>query len=220
MNAGSERSEPSLSGLAPVGAIEDSLQLLARYQRDCDPQALNALCERYYDRVRRIARIRSGVRVRQWIEQDDLVQNTFAAALRGLGELEVQRHSSVIEYLSRVLENQIRGTVDHFEALKRTPGGGAASSIEGTEQLAFEATSRELSPADQAAARELREIYDECVRALEPAHRDVVLLREYSEASWEEIRLALQRPTQHAAQQLYARAQMKLAARLRQRIGR
>lgn len=220
MAATPEHNEPSLSGLAPVGAIEDSLQLLARYHRDCDPQALNALCERYYDRVRRIARIRSGLRLRQWIEQDDLVQNTFAAALRGLGELEVQRHSSVIEYLSRVLENQIRGAVEHYEALKRTPGGGAALSIDGSERANLDAPSRELSPADQAAARELKEIYDECVRALEPAQRDVVLLREYSEASWEEIRLALNRPTQHAAQQLYARAQMKLAARLRQRIGR
>lgn len=220
MSTQPERSERSLAGLAPVGALEDSLQLLARYRRDSDPQALNELCARYYDRVRRIARIRSGLRLRQWIEQDDLVQNTFAAALRGIGELELQRHSSVIEYLSRVMENQIRGAVDHFEALKRTPGGGVVLSIDDDEGARIDAPSRESSPADQAAARELKEIYDECVRALEPAHRDVVLLREYGEASWEEVRIALNRPTQHAAQQLYARAQMKLAERLRQRIGR
>jgi RNA polymerase sigma factor (sigma-70 family) len=217
-----KQDEPSASGLEPVGALEDSLQLLERFRSAGDPHALNALFARYYERVRRIAYIRSGPRLLRWVEHDDLVQNTFAAALRGIDELDLRRHSSIIAYLSRVLENQIRGAVDHFEAQKRTPASGAAASVErGSEALSrLDPPSSDPSPADQAAARELKELYDECVRALEPAHREVVLLREYTEASWEEIRAALNRPNEHAAQQLYARAQIKLAAKFRQRLGR
>lgn len=211
-----------MSGLEPVGALEDSLQLLERFRSDGDPNALNALFARYYERVRRIAFIRSGPRILRWLEHDDLVQNTFAAALRGIDELDLRDHSSIIGYLSRVLENQIRGAVDHFEAQKRTPASGEVASVErGSDELSrLDPPANDPSPADQAASRELKELYDECVRDLDPAHREIVLLREYTEASWEEIRAALNRPNEHAAQQLYARAQIKLAAKFRQRIGR
>ena len=47
----------------------------------------------------------------------------------------------------------------------------------------------------------------------------MILLHEYASASWPEVCRALDRPTEHAAQQLYARAQIKLATKLRLRLG-
>ena len=118
--------------------------------------ALNELFDRFYDRVRRIARIRMGSRLQRPTESDDSVQNTFAVAFKKI---------------------------------------------------------------DQLASRELKEIYDACVQELDPVHLEVILLHEYAEASWATIREALNRPTDHAAQQLYARAQVELATLLRRRLG-
>lgn len=209
------------SGLGTVGSYEDSLQLLTRYRDQGDPAALNALLARYYERVRRIARIRMGPRLQRWTESDDLVQNTFAVAFRKLRGFEVRDHSSLIQYLSRVLENQIRDAVQYFDAPKRNPSPGqlvSADAVAAGEE--DEPRARAPRPEEEAVSREFGEIYDECVRDLDPLHREVVLLREYADASWTEIREALDRPTEHAARLLYSRAQIKLADRLRRRLGR
>ena len=209
----------SSSGLAAVGELADSIQLVERF-RAGDEAALNELFDRYYDRVRRIARIRMGPRLLQLTESDDLVQNTFAVAFKKIGQLDLEGHASIIQYLSRVLENQVRGAVDYFEAQKRTPRGGRVVSVDAPSAGApIEAVARDPEPLDQLASRELKEIYDACVRSLESTHREVILLREYADASWAEVASALERPTEHAAQQLYARAQIKLATSLRRRLG-
>lgn len=218
--AGSGSGEsPPTSGLGPVGRYEDSLQLLERFRADGDSGALNALFERYYERVRRIARIRMGSRLQRLTESDDLVQNTFAVAFRKLDQIDLTDHSSLIQYLSRVLENQIRGAIDYFDAQKRQPADGRILSTE-HDDAPLEAPSREPEPVEEAAARELGELYDACVQSLDPAHREVILLREYADASWAEIAAKLDRPSEHAAQLLYGRAQIKLASRLRRRLGR
>jgi len=206
--------------LGPVGAYQDSLALVRGFQETGQPELLNALFDRYYDRVRRIARIRMGARLRLYTESDDLVQETFAVAFGKMADLHLGDHSSVIQYLSRVLENQIRGAVDYYEAQRRSPTSGAvlstaSDSVAGSPLL----VSPGPSPGDEVQTRELAQIYDECVQSLDPVHREVVILREYSEASWESIRVALERPTEHAARLLYSRAQIKLATALRLRLG-
>ncbi len=213
---------PSSSGLGPIGRYEDSLQLLRRFRADGDANALNALFERYYERVRRIARIRMGSRLQRLTESDDLVQNTFAVAFKKLEDLQVSDHASLIQYLSAVLENQIRDAIDYFDARKRSPDDGRVLSTDRSEEgdEPIEPVSPEPGPPEQVASRELGLLYDQCVQALDPLHREVILLREYAEASWSEIAARLDRPNERAAMQLYARAQIKLAARLRRRLGR
>ena len=215
-------SSSSSTGLAPVGSYEDSLQLLERFRANGDLEALNALFARYYERVRRIACIRMGSRLRRLTESDDLVQNTFAVAFRKLEEVEIHDHSSLIQYLSRVLENQIRDALDYFDAQKRLPPSGPPLSTEGNQQgsASIDAVATDPGPLETLAMRELGELYDACVQALDPVHREVVLLREYADASWVEIQERLSRPSVHAARLLYSRAQIKLAQKLRQRLGR
>jgi len=213
--AGRPSDPPSSSGLRAVGDVADSLQLVERFRRG-DGAALNELFDRYYDRVRRIARIRMGSRLQGMTESDDLVQNTFAVAFQKIDQLDLVDHASIIQYLSRVLENQIRAAVDYFAAQKRAPGDGRVLSAEAA---AAEVAGREPEPLDQLASRELKEIYDACVESLDPVEREVILLHEYANASWPEVCRALDRPTEHAAQQLYARAQIKLATKLRLRLG-
>jgi hypothetical protein len=58
-----------------------------------------------------------------------------------------------------------------------------------------------------------------CVAELDPVHRDVILLRDYSLLDWPEVREQLDRPTVAATQELYRRAQLRLGELLRQRLG-
>ncbi len=201
--------------------MADSIELVERL-RAGDDGALNELFDRYYDRVRRIAHIRMGSRLQRLTESDDLVQDTFAVAFKRIDKIDLHDHASIIQYLSRVLENQIRGAVDYFDAQKRTPTQGRVLSTDNSHSDVElrEARAPDPEPVDQLASRELKEIYDSCVQELDDAHREVILLHEYAEATWSAIRDALDRPTEHAAQQLYARAQIKLASRLRRRLGR
>ena len=196
--------------------------MLARFRANGDAGALNSLFERYYERVRRIARIRMGSRLQRLTESDDLVQNTFAVAFRKIDQIDLTDHSSLIQYLSGVLENQIRGAIDYFDAQKRSPTDARVLSTDQPDDAGgpIDAPARDPGPVDQAASRELGELYDACVQSLDPVHREVILLREYADASWAEIATRLERPSEHAALQLYARAQIKLASRLRRRLGR
>jgi RNA polymerase sigma factor (sigma-70 family) len=187
--------------------------------RGGDASALDELLARYYDRVRRIARIRMGPRLRRLTESDDLVQNTFAIAFDKIGKVELRDHSSIIQYLSRVLENQIRDAVEYFEAQKRDRSGEVSLATAESAGGAPEPADTGPFPPEQAASRELKELYDECVQSLSADQREVILLREYASASWAEITAVLGRPTEHATQELYGRAQIKLAGCLRRRIG-
>jgi RNA polymerase sigma factor (sigma-70 family) len=203
--------------LPAVGDLSHSVRLVRRF-REGDRSALDELFARYYDRVNRIARIRMGSRLRRLTESDDIVQETFAIALGKIDKVELRDHSSIIQYLSRVLEHQIKDAVEYFGAQKR--------DRRGDESLAARESAGEPEPVDRAPlppeqleARELKELYDDCVQSLGADQREVILLREYANASWPEITALLGRPTEHATQELYGRAQIKLASCLRRKLG-
>ena len=216
---GGGRDLSASSGLGEIGDVTHSMRLVRRFQGG-DDAALNELFGRYYERVERMARIRMGPRLRRLTESDDIVQNTFAIAFKKIGQIELRDHSSIIQYLSKLLENQIKGAVDYFGAQKRdsTREVPLETRSEGGEAR-VEPVDRAPQPIDHAVASELKDLYDSCVQALAPDHREVILLREYADASWPEITAALGRPTEHAAQELYCRAQIKLANCLRRRCG-
>ena len=58
------------------------------------------------------------------------------------------------------------------------------------------------------------------MESLAADHRELILLRDYALASWEETARAVNAASVHAAQEKYRRAQIRLASLLRQRLGR
>ena len=202
------------SGLPPTGELTRSMRLVQRFQEG-DREALDELFDRYYERVRRIARIRVGPWLGGLTESDDLVQNTFAVAFQKIGEIELRDHASIIQYLSRLLETQIRGAAEYFGAQKRDPARVLPLADDAEDTIPV---GKEPQPLDHLVSRELKELYDDCVQSLPGDQREVVVLKEYATATWPEIQRALGRPTVHAAQELYCRAQLKLAECLRRKI--
>src|SRR6266850_3254063 len=98
--------------------ITQSLDLVLRAQHG-DSAALNRLCERYYDRVRRIVRLRLGPRLRERVDSGDILQETFIAAVRSLESFEMREEASLINWLSRLAERQIIAAADFHGAKKR-----------------------------------------------------------------------------------------------------
>lgn len=212
----------SPEGEPPPDDSPDSFEL-ARRARGGDGEALNQLFLRYQERVVRIARIRMGSRLRSCMESMDLVQETWRVALRLWPDFEPRSHASLIQWLARILENRIREAArHHFGAVGRDHGREVplelgSGSEGGAAAIAPSTGSR--PPWEVLAREELRELYDACVEELTGDQREVVLLREYSGASWEETARALGRSKTSAVQELHRRARMRIAECLERRLG-
>lgn len=226
---------PDASVLDPPPALAESLDLVRR-GRQGDRAALDALIGRYQERVRRIVSIRMGGQFQGLLDSLDLTQETWMAALAGLSDFEPRGHGSLIRWLARIAENQVLDAKDRVQAARRdrrrerpateAPAGSVASGglggaggsggVGGGAALLPAASGP--SPSEVASQRELRATYDACVAELDPVHRDVILLKDYSLLEWTEVCEQLGRPNVHATQELYRRAQLKLGERLRQRL--
>jgi RNA polymerase sigma-70 factor (ECF subfamily) len=216
---GGAEGRPPGSGELP--ALGRSLELARRAQAG-EAEALDELLRRYQERVVRIARIRMGSRLRTCMESMDLVQETWRTALGRFQDLELRSHASLIQWLSKILENQIHDAVTrNFRTEKRARDRERPLSPAGEsgDAAALEPAGSEPAPADALAETELREIYDACVEELEGDQREVVLLREYAGASWELIARELGRARVEAAQELYRRARIRLAGIVQRRLG-
>ncbi|MEM7307964.1 MAG: RNA polymerase sigma factor [Planctomycetota bacterium] len=196
-----------------------SMELVRLFQEG-DNAALGELLGRYRDRLRRIVRIRMGSRLRSLLEADDLMQDVYLIAVRKLATIEVRDHASILRWLTKVAENQIRDRVSFHDAQRRDQARLASldAPVQGTgSSPGFEPAGREPSPSQEAIYAEAQEAVDAHVERLQPrAYRRVLLLREYYGYDWETIRRRLDRPTVEAAKELYRRAQV----RLRRQIGR
>jgi RNA polymerase sigma-70 factor (ECF subfamily) len=222
-HAGSGLPPASSSGLPDVPDLADTL-VLVRRARAGDRAALDRIFARYQDRVHRIVRIRMGAKLRGSLDSSDIVQETCAVALQKLAGFEPRDHSSLIQWLARIAERQIHDAADRMNAEKRDKRREVA--LEPLARAAHESDA-DLALADPgpgpcaaAAANELEHIYDACVQSLPDEQRELILLREYANASWATICRELGRPNEHAAQEAYRRAQIKLSSLLRQRVRR
>jgi len=188
-----------------------TLDLLRRAQ-DGEQQALERLLERYYERVRRIVRLRLGAALRSRLDSGDILQDTFLAAVRNFARFEVRDEASFINWLSVLAENQIRDAADHHSAQKRdlkkmvplefTDKSGAV----GIDPVASGLTPQALA----SKAEEIAKI-EAAIDMLSPEHRELVILRDYAGASWETIAEQTGRPSPDAARMAHAKAMVQLA---------
>lgn len=195
---------------------------IARRAQDGDSAAVNELFERYRERLLRIAQIRLSASLRSQVEASDIVQNTFLVAFRKLSEVELEHPGALVNWLAKIAENQIRDAAKYHNAQKRDPEKvvriEAMRGTASTSSAGFQVPDGAVSPSEEVADRELREIYDACVEALDEHHREVVLLRDYAGADWDYIAQEIGRPTKEAAQQLHRRAHLKLSQAIARRL--
>ncbi|MCC7011386.1 MAG: sigma-70 family RNA polymerase sigma factor [Planctomycetes bacterium] len=209
------RLENSCPPPLPDSDLGVSRALLSRAQAG-DAPALNELIARYYERLRRIVRIRLGDAARRRLDSGDIVQETFHSALKGLVDLRVSEDGELLRWFARVAENRIRDEIDRQRAQKRSAGGemrGDASESLGAMAAA------DSAPPDVAYRNEVREILDQAIAELPDDYREAVVLRDFCGAEWSVIAERLGRANVHAVQQLHQRAWIKLRRSAAERLG-
>jgi len=206
---------------------EEDLELtqsldLVRCAQEGDAGALNLLFERYYERVRRVVRMRLGRKLRQEMDSGDILQETFMAAAKAFDQYEVREEAALINWLAKLAENQIIRAADYHGAQKRNQDRRMhLQSLSGSGNLSetksFQLPGNTPKPDDQVAGSEEEQLLESCVGELDEEYRELIILREYAGASWEEIARETGRPSSDAARKMHGKAMLELSRLLKER---
>jgi len=180
---------------------ESSVELLRR-AKNGDRLALDRLCRRYREPLRRWAHGRLPTARRDLAETDDLVQETIVRAIDNLEGFEYRRDGALLAYLRTAVNNRVRQEIrragrrpDHvtLDVEPRDAGG---------------------SPLDQLIVREEIERYDRALASLRESDREAIVARIELALPYDQVAHLLDKPTLSAARTAVSRAVVRLAKAL------
>ena len=160
-------------------SLERDLVIAARKG---DRKAFKALTERYYQRIFRVM-------LAMTHKEDlalDLTQDTFVKALQGIPQFEMG--SSFYTWLYRIAHNVF------LDRYRRTRTAGYQKEFDdGVKSQVAEgaAIGRPMEPSRAVEAQERLVIVSEAMEQLRPEHREILVLREIEDQSYEEIAATL-----------------------------
>ena len=171
------------------------------------PEALNRVYERCAGRLLAFIRLRLGRDLRSRLESRDILQATLLKSLEHVSDLKAQETRSVMAWLARIAEHEIRDCADFHhrqrrDAARETPLDDDAP----LPALTRSALSRVI--LDEEATR-----LEQAIESLSPAHREMILLRKFEELSFGEIAQKLGK-TEDACRMLLARAMTALTLKM------
>lgn len=182
----------------------DEERRLIRLAKDGDGEAFAVLMRTHQDPVYRLALRMTGS------EQDaqDVSQEVFLKAYTELANFRGDSRLSV--WLYRVTMNLC---VDLQRKKKRRPTVSLVQEDPEGEAEEMEFPDLRYAPETQMERRELQEAIADALSRLSPQHREILLLREYGDYSYEELARML-RLTEGTVKSRLARAREKVAAKL------
>ena len=189
---------------APPGREHDALdpettiELLTRAKAG-DADARNRLVVRCLPPLRRWAHGRLPTFAREMLDTDDLVQDTVVATLRCLPGFEARHEGALQAYLRQALANRIK---DVLRAVRRRPR---------RTELPEHAADAAASPLELVIGQENIERYEAAMERLRVVDREAIIARIELRYSYQEIAVALGKPTAAAARTAVARAVYRLA---------
>jgi RNA polymerase sigma factor (sigma-70 family) len=176
----------------PQNELLSTLDLLERF-KDGDEQAISLLIERSIPPLRRWARGRLPMWARSMAETQDLVQTALMRALPRLKEFEAHHAGALQAYLRQAVANHIRDEI-------------RKASIRPMADMADVFPDPRPSPLEQAIGREGFERYEAALAKLKSGDREAIVARLELQQSYEEVAIALQKPSANAARVAVARA--------------
>lgn len=182
---------------------EDSTALLVRV-RQGSREALDSLYGRIAAKLLAIVRLRMGPGLRARLESRDILQSALLRSFERLEQFDGRDSQSLMSWLARIAENEIRDRADYFGRQRRDAALDVSieDALGGIPGAARSVLSRML--IDERLTR--------LVRALEelPAHhREIIVLRRLEELSFPEIGTRLGK-SEDACRMLFARAMAAL----------
>jgi len=180
-------------------AVETTMDLLAQMKQG-DDAALDAIFQRSIPPLQRWAHGRLPRSSRGALDTADLVQDTVISALRHLDRFEARRQGALQAYLRQAIANRIRDEIRKVQSrpVVQDPVSGIVDAAP--------------SPLEHVIGRERLERYEKALAQLLPAEREAIIARLELQQSYEEVALALGKPTAGAARMAVTRAVRHLVA--------
>ena len=185
--------------------------ILLREARQGSREALGELYSRYGARLLAFIRMRIGGDLRARVESRDILQAALMKSFQRLAQFEGGDGATLMGWLMRIAENEIRDQVD-YQHRQRRDVSAAVPIDAGAVDLAAQAR----SAFSEAVVSEEAERLGAALRALDPDHRDVIVFRKLEELSFKEVAARMGR-TEDACRMLLARAMVALTLQLRSR---
>jgi RNA polymerase sigma-70 factor (ECF subfamily) len=176
----------------PVG-MTNTIELLERFKQG-DEGAVSLLVERSIPPLKRWARGRLPHWARSLAETQDLVQNAVLRALPHLKTFEARHPGALQAYLRQAVDNHIR---DEIRKVKVRPVAMLLSEEQPDEGP---------SPLERAIGQQGIERYEAALQTLRPIDREAIIARCELQQSYEEIAIALNKPSADAARMAVVRA--------------
>jgi RNA polymerase sigma-70 factor (ECF subfamily) len=183
----------------PPMALTSTIDLLERFKQG-DEGAVGLLVERSLPPLKRWARGRLPPWAREIDDTQDLVQDAVIRALPRLKTFEAQHPGALQAYLRQAITNHIR---DEIRKMKRRPT---------QTELVDNHPDAGLSPLEEAIGQEGIARYEKALAKLRPADREAIVARLELQQSYEEVSIALGKPSADAARMTVARAIKALVA--------
>jgi RNA polymerase sigma-70 factor, ECF subfamily len=196
-----ERPAPEEAATATLSP-ETTVDLLTRV-RAGDEQALDRLVTRCLPALRRWAHGRLPYYVRDIQDTSDLVQDTILAALKRLDRFEPRHEGALQAYLREALNNRIK---DLIRKKVRRPA---------QTDLPEDVAAPDVSPLEQAIGHQNMERYEAALARLRPSDREAIIARLELQYRYENLAIALDKPSANAARVAVSRAIQRLASEMR-----
>jgi len=170
----------------------DDLQLIERF-RNGDERAFEELVRRYQRQVANLIYLTMGSRE----EVDDLTQEVFIRVHRSLSRFEYG--ASVFSWIYRIAVNLCIDEIRRRK-IKKT----LSLEFFNDHRLERERQSKAKPSADEHTLQEeKKQVIRDALQKLSPVHRQVMLLREYEEMSYDEIAKTLRISTQAVKSRIF-----------------
>ena len=182
---------------------------LLRSAKGGSEEALNALFDRCAGKLLALIRLRLDRKLRNRLESRDILNAALLKAFQRIDSFEESNTASLMGWLARIAENEIRDQRDYHGRQRRD----AAREVE-IEQGLDILEGRIRSQTSRLVLDEELERLERSLETLEEAHREVILLRKLEELSFAEISERMDR-TPDACRMLLARAMTALTLQMR-----
>jgi RNA polymerase sigma-70 factor (ECF subfamily) len=188
-------------------------QELVALAQEGDQSALNRLYRVYAERVRWMVRFRMSKELRSKLESMDIVQDTLIHALRGLDDFTYKNEGDFVRWLSKIAENELRGSLRKLHADKRDIRKVVRFDYDGpTTSGRYDGMP---TPVDATTPSVIMSKRDELARlekaidSLKPEYREVVIQTKIDGLSYNEMGQRLGR-SDEAVRKLVSRAMAEL----------
>jgi RNA polymerase sigma-70 factor (ECF subfamily) len=197
-----------------VGApfLDDNTRNLVSKALEQDRDAIDALFQRYRDRLRNALRKLIGPKYRLLMaDSEDATHDAILSALKRLHQFEYRGEGSFLAWLLKGAEYEIVRRIRALETQKRTATGGMIAFDEQVEQTV---ATKDATPSQLHDESELSERIRAALAQLPDREREIIVLRRYLELDTAEICAEMGLPTEGSVRALLSRAQARLSGLL------